>query len=322
MTKKANTYRAEAVIDLPAALYLGSAFLGLLKPAVIGGVDVHIVLPDFSRSGAETVLHSRARVDWVSSFEAKDSEDDPKWPFGQVSGWGAEREFSATRLLVLPRDSLTLREARNLHSAAEDWSQLLETWIEVVAREDLHKERIRVDKSGQSVYVWVDRGKDPGKLLKGKHTITLNLDGLTLAITPGQWGGILRKASDGARPPEAHVFLRDARHARNIGRYRRSVLDSATAAEVGLAKLRDDELAGSKVPLEGYVRGKAQQIGGLTEFLKKMGRQVPERIQQEIGEPRNKAIHEGHEPDEEAATKALEKAGEVVDLAFPWKKLV
>ena len=53
-----------------------------------------------------------------------------------------------------------------------------------------------------------------------------------------------------------------------------------------------------------------------------MGRQLPERIQQEIGEPRNRAIHEGREPDEEAATKALEKAEEVADLAFPWKKLL
>jgi hypothetical protein len=322
LASKAKTYRVEAVVDLPAPLFLSSDFLGLLKPAAIGDVDVHVVLPDFSKSGHKTLFHSRARVNWVDSFARKESEDNPRWPFGEVHGWGTEREFSATRLLVLPKSHLTLREARNLHGAAEDWVQLLGTWIEVIARADLREERITVDKSGQSVFVWVDRGKGPGKLLKGKHIITLNLDGLSLASTPWQWGKMLAKASENVRPPEAHVFLRDARHARNVGLYRRSVLDSATATELGLAKLRDNELAGDKMRLKGYVRGKAQQIGGLTQFLLEMGKQLPKRIQQEIGEPRNRAIHEGDAPDEETASKALVKTEEVVDLAFPWKKLL
>jgi len=225
LRRKAKTYRVEAVVDLPAPLFLASDFLGLLKPAMIGGVAVHVVLPDFSKSGNETVLHPRARVDWITSFAKKDAEDNPRWPFGEVYGWGDERELSATRLLVLPKGRLTLSEARNLHGAAEGWVQLLETWIEVVARTDLRRERIKEDKSGQFAYVWGDRGKAPGKLLKGEHVITLNLDELLLAISPWQWGRILAKTSEGARPPEAHVFLRDARRARNVGLYRRSVLD-------------------------------------------------------------------------------------------------
>lgn len=294
----------------------------MLKPAEIGNVAVHIVLPNFSESGNETILHPRARVDWIGSFANRDSEDNPRWPFGEMYGWGDERELSATRLLVLPKDRLTLREARKLHDAAESWVQLLGTWIEVVARTDLRQERVKVEKPGQSAFVWVDREKARGTVLKGKHIFTLNLDGLPLSISPWQWGRMLAKTSEATRPPEAHIFLRDARHARNTGLYRRSVLDSATAAELGLAKLRDDELAGGKVPLHDYVREKAQQIGGLTKFLSKMGRQLPERIQQEIGEPRNKAIHEGQEPNEETATKALAKAEEVLDLAFPWKGLL
>lgn len=164
--------------------------------------------------------------------------------------------------------------------------------------------------------------QEPGTLLKGKHAITFDFEGGPLAIAPREWGRMLARASASERPPEAHVFLRDARHARNIGRHRRSVLDSATAAELSLARLRDDELAGSKARLGNYVRERAQQIGGLTQFLSEMGRTLPKRIQQEVGEPRNRAIHEGHEPDEETATKALEKAEEVVDLAFPWRKLL
>lgn len=317
MAKAAKRYPAEAVIDLSTALLLGSEFRGLLKPAVIGGVEVHVVLPDFSGSGHETVLHPRAKVDWLGSFETQDSEDDPGWPFGRLFG----REFSATRLLVLPRDRLTLREAREIQEAAERWVQLLTKWIDVVAREDLTQERVKVEKRGHLALVWVERGTGPGEVLKSQQTLRLNF-GSRLDITPREWGKILLKVSSGVRPPEAHLFLRDARQTKNAGYYRRSVLDSATATELGLAKLRDDELGTADASLGRYVRGKAQQIGGLTEFLSLMGRELPQRIQQDVGEPRNKAIHEGYDPNESVAEKALAKTEEVVGLAFPWKRLL
>ena len=317
VAKAAKQYPVEAVIDLPAALLLGSEFHGLLKPATIGGVEVHVVLPDFSRSDHKTVLHPRAKVDWVASFEEKDSEDDPGWPFGR----GDEQELLATRLLVLPKDRLTLREARKVQEAAEEWVRLLTKWIDVFAREDLSQERVKVEKRGHVALVWVDRGRSSDEVLKGQHTLRVNFGG-RLDITPREWGKILLKASSGARPPEAHLFLRDARQTKNAGYYRRSVLDSATATELGLAKLRDDELDAADASLGRYVRGRAQQIGGLTEFLSLMGRGLPQRIQQDVGEPRNKAIHEGYDPDEGVAERALAKTEEVVGLAFPWRKLL
>ena len=130
------------------------------------------------------------------------------------------------------------------------------------------------------------------------------------------------KASDGTALSEVHVFLRDARHAMNLGHHRRSVLDSATAAELSLAKLRDDYLSSSDARLADYVGKKARQIDGLSRFLKDMGRKLPAGIKDVLSEPRNKAIHAGHELDEDVATKALEKAEELLDLAFPWKKLL
>jgi hypothetical protein len=53
-----------------------------------------------------------------------------------------------------------------------------------------------------------------------------------------------------------------------------------------------------------------------------MDRRLPPEITKAIAEPRHKAIHQGQEPDEATATLALEKAEEVIDLAFPWKRLL
>ncbi len=141
MATRAKTYDAEASIELSAPLWLGPEFLGLLKPARIGGVDVHIVLPDFERNFVgRTVLHSRSRYDWLGFF-AGDRDDDRDWPFGGVAKWKQDEivEFTANRLLALPRHRVTLANARKFKAAVDDWVELFELWIEVVAREDLHR---------------------------------------------------------------------------------------------------------------------------------------------------------------------------------------
>jgi HEPN domain-containing protein len=325
---RSKTYSAEAIIELAAPLLLGPEFVGLLKSARIGGVQVQIVLPDFERGKGEfrTVLHPRSRVDWLSSLANRTGavENDP--PFGGVVSWQGSAEileFSVHRLLALPRGRITTAEARKLKLAVDGWVAGLETWIEVVAREDLHLDRVREDRQGQSAFVWLDRGKEPGELMPGRRLVTIDF-GRRLSITPRQWGKTLAKTSDGEAPPEAHIFVRDARHALNIGHYRRSVLDAATAAELSLAKLRDDYLVANSNPrLAAHLRRRVRQIDGIATFLRSMGRNgLPERIREEIGDPRNDAIHAGHELDEETASAALKKAEEVVDQAWPWKRLL
>jgi hypothetical protein len=324
LARRAKTYKAEAAIELSAPLWLGPEFLGLLKPARIGGVDLHVVLPNFGgEAGEKTVLHARSQHDWIGSFAGRDRDDDRDWPFGGVASWKQDEvvEFTAHRLLALPRHRVTAAEARKLKLAVDGWVLSLETWIDVVARADQRKRTIRIDHQGNSALVWLNRGEQSGELIPGQQRVMFEF-GNALAITPWQWGKVLRNVSDRTVPPEAHLFLRDARHALNSGQHRRSVLDSATAAELSLAKLRDDYLGSSDGRLAGYVGRKARQIGGLSRFLKDMGRRLPDGIEGDLNEPRNRAIHAGHELDEETADAALGKAEEVVDLAFPWKTLL
>ena len=268
-------YPLEAVITLPAGLLFGPDFLGLLKSAEIGGVPVHVVLPNFSFIDDEftTVLHSRANPKWVDYYA--ENVDDPRWPFGKVSKWnpqapnGGIDRFSASRLLVLSKERVTLAEGRMLLCAVDGWVERLKTWVEVFARVDLHRNEISVQQEGRSAYVWLDRGKGKkGKTVNStKPTLVSISISDPLPLTPRNWGRLLSKASSDEAPPEAHLFLRDARHELNNKRYRRSVLDSATATEVALTKLRDDLLALSNSRVGAYVAGSARQISGLDGIL-------------------------------------------------------
>jgi hypothetical protein len=207
----------------------------------------------------------------------------------------------------------------------EKWAELLETWIEVFTRRDLHHRGVRVENDyGSSAYVWLYRGKGvKGKTVRSHKSPVIKVTRYpTLPITPREWRRLLARAGGGEEPPDAHLFLRDARRALSEGRHRRSVLDSATASEVALTKLRDERLADAEAGLAEYAKGKAQQIMGLVGFLGRVGLELPGRIQQEIAEPRNKAIHQGEHLDRETALAALKKAEEVVDLAFPRKQLL
>lgn len=328
MTKQ-SPYRLEAAVELSAAMPLGSDFLGLLKPAAIGGVPVHLILPsfDFKGGGFSPKIHARSKLDWVRYFQSRSLEE--REAFGNVSRWNPTRpyggieQFWVSRLLVLSKDRVTLAEARKLLRAADDWAELLMTWVEVFTKVDLHRPGVEVHRDGRSSDVWIDKPAGKGKMISSSQATHLTITLWdSLDLTPLQWRRLLAKASDGERPPEVHHFLKDARHALSEKRYRRSVLDSATAAEVGLTKLRDNSLSKADPQIDSYVRGKAQQINRLIDFLGSMGQKLPARIQQEVGEPRNRAIHEGEEPNETTARQALAKAEEIVDLSYPWKTLL
>jgi hypothetical protein len=331
---KRGPYPLEAAVELPASLLFGSEFVGLLKPATIGGVDVHVALPNFNFEPDKeydvftVVLHPRAHAKWVEHYEKPSAGD--RAPFGKVTIWhpsepnGGIKQFWTQRLLLLSKSKVTEAEARKLLHAVDKWVLLLDKWIEVFTRTDLREREVEVTQYGASAYVWLYRGKDR----KGKTVSSHKPTGMVvkahspLAITPRQWGQILKKASGGAALPEAHLFLRDARRELGSKRYRRSVLDAATATEVALAKLRDDALLSSDQKVGAYVQESAQQVRRLVEFLKAVGQKLPDAIVQEVGTPRNRAIHEGKDPDKATATKALMKAEEVLDLAYPWQKLL
>jgi len=324
-------FPAEMAIELPAGLHLDASFLGLVKPATIGGLPVDIVLPDYVREGDGPaggfvgVVDGRARVDWAALLVKEDIWE-RLWPFGSPNAWKGDevKEFYAIRLLALPIGAVTLEEARDFQLSVDGWVRLLELWIEVFSREDLHRNRIRVDRHGKLASIWIDQGEPGGRgeiLREEQDAITVEL-GRPLPIEPQDWEGILAKASAGEEPPAAHVFIRDSRQALDTGHHRRAVLDAATAAEIALADLRDEAVKSATSELAGYIASSVTRIEGIAKFLRKVGQTLPQQITEDIGQPRNSAIHKGHDPDAEEAGRALRKAEEIVDLASPWASLI
>lgn len=66
-----------------------------------------------------------------------------------------------------------------------------------------------------------------------------------------------------------------------------------------------------------------EPLGGRGQLLAKLNAgTVPQRLQQELGEPRNNAAHAGASPNEVEANTAIDKAVELVEQAYPLTSLL
>jgi hypothetical protein len=116
------------------------------------------------------------------------------------------------------------------------------------------------------------------------------------ALTREMWQGILGAASDGRQPPTEYLLLRDSFAANRRGQGRRAVLDAATAAELALTRLLDQELAAGRQDLATYVKDQSKQIGGRIRALTALGIQIPgggknnQLVMEHLAAPRNKAM--------------------------------
>jgi hypothetical protein len=164
----AEKYRATIVIELSSSLQLGPEFAGLSRPTTIGGVEFDIHLPDFdtSTSNFSVRLPDGVGQDWISFFRERDSEYERGWPFGSVRSWSGDGpailEFLSHRLIALPTRPVKISELDRVKSSIDGWAKLVEEWVEVGARADLHKDLITVaDVQGNSGFVQLDRSDPP-----------------------------------------------------------------------------------------------------------------------------------------------------------------
>src|ERR1700712_4226801 len=110
---------------------------------------------------------------------------------------------------------------------------MLKDWCEILTNQDLDivapRQRVRLGEKGWTC--WHD--SNPIPVLP---RFTLDFDyGAPLSQT--RWNRLVMLAGAGTQPEIEHLLLRDARSAQMRGRFRRAVLDAATAIEIALYRL-------------------------------------------------------------------------------------
>jgi hypothetical protein len=215
------------------------------------------------------------------------------------------------------------RASQLLFESIGPWSRRLADWLEIVLYHSptlpfvlpLSKRRTLEERDGLRLDHVNAEGTRTRQVAEPGLISTVPV--VMNRIEESTWQTILSNVSDGLSPPIERLLLRDARVAIEEEHTRRAVLDAATAAEIAMSRLLEDQLHGARSEVVKLVLDQNRELGRLRRALEGFGVQLPKSLQEKLVKPRNDAIHYGAEPSPEGARVALSLARKVVDQVQP-----
>jgi hypothetical protein len=275
--------------------------------------------------------------------------NDINWPsyLDTYAGWGmtmawnttagaAGKGYASIEALAMrfplpdEREESAAQVADRLFGAIPSWSARLMDWLEVATGQDLDSSMApstvrsgdgldlhRVDSAGKAT-----RQPSERPMLIGPMPI----EGMSPSreLKEAIWRAVLNHMNSEAEPPIERLLLRDARAGLRHKHPRRAVLDGGTAAEIVLTQLLDGQLTNLPPRAATLFRKQNRQLGPLIRVLDALGVVLPEgqRLQQELVDPRNQAIHGGQQSSIEEASRAVGLAHQIVEYVCPLQNLL
>jgi len=120
-------------------------------------------------------------------------------------------------------------------------------------------------------------------------------------------------ANDNKKPVLEYMFLLESNRALQEYNYRKCILDSATALEIGLTNKLDSSLCEG----EQFRRGLLKDYNSLAKkrkLLNSLNINLPVNPQVDVEEVRNRTIHRGYNPSESEGRKAYETAKTILGI--------
>lgn len=196
------------------------------------------------------------------------------------------------------------------------WFSTLKDWCEILTEQDLDvvapRERIRVDGKGWAC--WHDSNP-----IQVRRRVIMDFD-YGDPISQTRWSRLVMLAGAGSQPETQHLLLRDARSAQVRGQFRRVVLDAATAIDIALNRLLDEQHRQHPSPLaDELIRVSRNRwaMGTLRDLIAGFG-ELPPSMTAELITLRNDVIHKrAKKPTGAEAKKMLTAASDLVAIATP-----
>ncbi|OBK90567.1 hypothetical protein [Mycolicibacter sinensis] len=244
-----------------------------------------------------------AQWGWLDSFTAKNEE------------------IVAIKRLVLtspvdPDVEDVQQIAEHVVAATDTWWSAISAWVEIITGQHLtHVGHHKPDVVGNPTSIWlVAEDGFQSAPVTIPTVYRMQLSPLNLVDS-----AMLRSAALLADPgpPLAWTLLRDARSLKNVRQYRRAVIDSATAADVAVTQLLDDQLSIHNPQDRPKILKESRMLGSKLHQLSKVGTSLPQSFQDKLVDKRNVAVHEGASITDSECGDAIAEAASVVELAFP-----
>ena len=272
------------------------------------------------RDPEQEVVLSDDKFEWGVTVGYQDNPDGTQSPeFARVRRWRFETTITTTA------DKFVYFGVREKFiQELEAWWSLVSTWISVFTKQDF----VEIGKTRSGIRVgpivtW--NGDVDGLRVNGsKETSIPNVNDEGVEILNHQMLlACTRLAANGTQPPDEWSFIRDARSLVNARQYRRAVIDAGTAAELAMTALIDPTLTGMNLLQREKLFEKNRGLWELSNLMvtQNVGTR-PDRLQQDLAEPRNQAAHDGALLSEAKAIAAIAIAADLVEQLHPLADLL
>jgi hypothetical protein len=202
--------------------------------------------------------------------------------------------------------------------ATATWWASVSAWLELITGQHLtHVGHYKPQVIGNPTPIWLisEEGSTPMTI---RTTNRIELSPLNL-VDNSIFRHVAFLAEPG--PPLAWTLLRDARSLKNVGQYRRAVIDAATAADLAVTQLLDEQLQIHNPTDRAAILQKSPMLGQKVKELSKLVAPLPQSFNDKLVYKRNVAVQEGAIITNQQCGDAIGEAVSVVEKAFPLPKL-
>ncbi|CAN5899220.1 hypothetical protein BH24CHL4_BH24CHL4_10640 [soil metagenome] len=205
-------------------------------------------------------------------------------------------------------------QVAHINHEIDSWFSRLRDWLEVLTQQDLSVDDPDSGATLLGVHDWaIDGQTDWDRNNRLPLSIILAPHRPVQAVGVAQWQAAMNGANHREHPDPVYLLLRDARKRIHRDQYAYAVIFAGTATEIVLKRVNESELKRLGNPGR-FVENTLHRatLGRLISIGRSLGFTFPEGIDQQLVEPRNRAIHESAHISGVDAGKALEIANSVV----------
>ncbi len=259
------------------------------------------------------------KFEWGMTVGVHNAPDGTQVPdFARIRRWRFQTTITTTNYAA---DFFSTR--RKVVKEIEAWWDAISLWIGVFTKQDM----VEVGKTRSGIRVepiitWSadkDGFRANGSIDTSRPVVSDEVDLLDYRTLTA----CMALAANGSQPPDAWLFIRDARSLVHARQYRRAVIDAGTAAELAMTGLIDPTLANMNFLEREKVFEKNRGLWELSNLMVTQSAGTrPARLQQDLAEPRNRAAHEGAALSEAKANAAVEVAVALVEQLHPLERFL
>ncbi|WKZ31150.1 MAG: hypothetical protein QY318_00035 [Candidatus Dojkabacteria bacterium] len=291
----------EALVKFPHHnFHLSAELVGTELPFKYEGYELKICFPDFDSKTGKPKFH-KPIFDEGLMWEVRQDYHDYFIQQHEVDNDEQLIDFLCNQFVVKSQREMRIDSVKKVVTKLHSWQKLFISWIEVINFIDLEEQYSRIRDQNPFDVCFLREGAEPKRVKTGINTIEIMMR--ESALTKADFQMALNKASSGKSPAPYFMNLMYAKKFFNEDNYRQSVIESAIACELGLAKILKIKFPGEITKISKNKLG----LGSLCRKLK--DKQVKDidygSVEKDINDKRIAVLHKGHSMSRTDAQSAL-----------------